>query len=251
MATDISGQDGPSPGQAPGCADRHILRVQEDLWADALGLAAVVESTLAQAVTALCHHRPELLAEVKAGEREVDRREVAIERECLRVLALYEPVASDFRRVLTVMRVNRDLERIGDMAVRIAKRARKLAAGPTPPAIPEPLEDMAGAALDSVRAALDALSHSDAEASRSVIVGDRRLDRYRQTVRAGLKESIRRDPGRVEDWLRLIDVARHLERVGDHAARIAEAVIYLKEGEIIRHTGGRLTPRAPEPRPRG
>jgi phosphate transport system protein len=200
-------------------------------------LAAVVESTLATSVTALCHHRPDLAADVKAGEREIDRREVAIERECLRVLALYEPVASDFRRVLTVLRVNRDLERIGDLAARIAKRAKKLARGTNSLVIPEPLEALAEAAMQSVRGALDSLVNCDAQASRSLIAGDHRLDEYRRAVRAGLKESIRQDVDRIEDWLRLMDVARHLERVGDHAAGIAEAVIYMKEGQIIRHVG--------------
>jgi phosphate transport system protein len=225
-----------------GVQDRHVLRAQEDLWADALGQAAAVESAFALSVTALCHHRPELAAEVKASEREIDRREIAIERECMRVLALYEPMASDFRRVLTVLRVNHDLERISDLAARIAKRAKKLATGPSPLPIPEALEELAEAALGAVRDALDALARSDARTGRTVIAGDRRLDQSRRTVRAGLTDSIRRNPERVEDWLRLIDIARHLERVGDHAASIAEAVVYLKEGEIIRHVGGRLDP---------
>lgn len=218
-----------------GAAERHILRVQEDVWADALGLAAVVETALRQAVTALCDQRIDLVEEVKACEREIDRREVAIERECLRVLALYEPVASDFRRMLTIMRVNRDLERIGDLAARIAKRVRKLSSGGSPPPLPEPLETLAEAALESVHNALDALSRTDAELGRAVIAGDRRVDSLRGTVRKGLKAAMIEDPTRIESWLRLLDIARHLERVGDHAARIGEAVVYLKEGVILRH----------------
>jgi phosphate transport system protein len=224
-------------------SDRHALKVQEELWVEALGLAAVVESAFALSVTAFCSHRPEPTAEVKAREREIDRREVGIENACLRVLVLYEPVASDFRRVLTVLRVNRNLERIGDLAVRIATRAKKLASSPVPLPIPEPLEALAEGALCAVRGALDALAQSDAHLGRSVIAGDRRLDEYQRTVRAGLKESIRREPGRVDDWLRQIEIARHLERAGDHAVGIAEAVIYLKEGQIIRHE--RFGPEAP------
>jgi phosphate transport system protein len=148
---------------------------------------------------------------------------------------LFEPVASDFRRVLTILRVNRDLERIGDLSARIAKRAKKLARGSRPVPIPEPLEALAEAAMLSVRGALDSLAKCDAQSGRSVIAEDNRLDQYRRTVRAGLKEAIRSDVDRVEDWLQLMDVARHLERVGDHAAGIAEAVIYMKEGQIIRH----------------
>ena len=144
-----------SRSSKPVILDRHVLKVQDNLWAEALGLAAVVESALSLSVTALCHHRPELAAEVKTIEREIDRREVAIESECLRVLALFEPLASDFRRVLTILRVNRDLERIGDLAARIAKRAKKLARAASPVPIPEPLESLAEAAVLSVRNALD------------------------------------------------------------------------------------------------
>ena len=223
--------------------ERHVLRVQEDLWAEALGLAAVVETMLAQSVSVLCDNRAELAEEVKAAERTIDRREVAVERECLRVLALFEPVASDFRRVLTVLRVNRDLERIGDLAARVAKRSKKMAGRPGQPPLPEPLEELAEAALAAVRSALDALTRSDAEAGRAVIAGDRRLDQLRRAARRQLKEAIRDDPTRVADWLRLLDVARHLERIGDHAAGIAESVVYLKDGSIIRHGG---KPGAPE-----
>jgi phosphate transport system protein len=234
MPTEMTGDTSRS-NFGPANLDRHTFKIQDNLWAEALGLAAVVESALSLSVTALCHHRPELAAEVKTIEREIDRREVAIESECLRVLALYEPVASDFRRVLTILRVNRDLERIGDLAARIAKRVKKLARGPSPVPIPEPLEDLAEAAILSVRGALDSLTNCDAKSSRSVIAEDHRLDQYRRTVRAGLKEAIRMDVNRVEDWLQLLDVARHLARVGDHAAGIAEAVVYMKEGQIIRH----------------
>ncbi len=237
LGTSKGGESEPRPSPvAGGTSERHILRVQEDLWVESLRMAGVVESALTLSVTALCHGRPDLVVEVKVREREIDRQEVRIERECLRVLALYEPVASDFRRVLTVLRVNRELERISDLAARIAKRARKLSIPPNPVPIPEPLESLATAALDAVRQALDALTKSDAQEARAVIAGDRQVDEQRRTVRDGLTESIRREPGRVEDWLRLIDIARHLERVGDHAVSIAEAVIYLNEGQIIRHS---------------
>ena len=233
MPSEMTGDT--SRNSSPANLDRHVLKVQDNLWAEALGLAAVVESALSLSVTALCDHRPELAAEIRTIEREIDRREVAIESECLRVLALFEPVASDFRRVLTILRVNRHLERIGALATRIAKRAKKLARGPRPVPIPEPLEALAEAASLSVRGALDSFTKGDAQSGRLVIAEDHRLDQYRRTVCAGLKEAIRRDVDRVEDWLQLMDVARHLERVGDHAAGIAEAVIYMKEGEIIRH----------------
>ena len=169
-------------------------------------MAGVVEAVLTMSVTALCDGRPELAAEVKLREREIDRQEVKIERECLRVLALYEPVASDFRRVLTVLRVNRDLERISDLSARIAKRAGKLAVRPTPVAIPEPLETLAAEALEAVRNALDALAKSDSAAARAVITGDREIDRCRGAVRDGPD---RVDPPRPRTDQRLAPAPRH------------------------------------------
>src|SRR4051794_6378361 len=97
-------------------SDSHTLRVQDDLWADSLRMASIVEATFALSLRALCDGRPDLAAEVKQQEKDIDRREIAIESECLRVLALYQPVACDLRRVLTILRINRDLERIGDLA---------------------------------------------------------------------------------------------------------------------------------------
>jgi phosphate transport system protein len=230
----------PSEGEtarAPGLkiAVGHTLRAQEDLWADSLRMAAIVEAAFALSVRALCDGRPDLAAEVKVHEKDVDRREVAIESECLRVLALYEPVACDLRRVITILRINRDLERIGDLAARIAKRVKRMARPTGPIPVPEPLEALATAASNAVHDALDALVRSDAEAALSVLSGDRRIDQQRRAVLKALKASLVNEPERVDDWLRLMNVARNLERVGDHAVHIAETVVYLKEGRLIRH----------------
>jgi phosphate transport system protein len=227
-----------------------MIRAYDHLWAQALKLATVVETALTKSVTALCEHRPELAAGVKATEREIDRSEVEIEQECLRILALYEPVASDLRRVLAILRINSDLERIGDLAARIAKRVKKLAGYPDPPSLPETSQLLAQGALVAVRASLAALVKGDAKQARKVIAGDRVLNRYRREVNEGLKESIRRDPGRIEIWLRLNDIARDLERIGDRAAGIAESVIYLQEGHIVRHIGSRSDTMRCNPAPR-
>ena len=204
-------------------------------------MASIVEATFALSIRALCDGRPELAAEVKEHEKDIDRREVAIESECLRVLALYEPVACDLRRVLTVLRINRDLERIGDLSARIAKRVKRIArdfSGPIP--ISEPLEALAAGAANGFHDALDALVRSDAEAARSVLSRDRHIDKHCRTVLKALKASLVNEPARVDVWLRLMNIARNLERVGDHAVHIAEAVVYLKEGRLIRHAEDRL-----------
>jgi phosphate transport system protein len=214
---------------------RNFVRDLEGLWGGVLNMAAVVEDALSRSVRALCDGRADLAAEVKGEEREVDRREVQIERVCLRVLALYQPVASDLRRVAAVLKVNGELERISNLARNIAKRVKKLADDPRAFPVPQAMEDMAMEAMSQVRDSLDALAHSDAELARSVVAGDGRVDRIYRVVQKELKDAIRREPDRLNTWLRLINTARNIERVADHATNIAEAVVYLREGDIIRH----------------
>ena len=214
---------------------RHFLRDMEGLWRQILKLAAVVETTLNTSVRALCDGRADLAAEVKFEEESIDRWEVQIERDCLKVLALHQPVASDLRRVAAILRINGDLERMADLARHIAKRARKLVEEPIGRALPRGLEAMASEALVQVRECLDSLTQGDVALARAVIAGDRKVDRHRRAVIEELKQAIRDDPDRLDAWLRLINAARNLERIADHATNIAEAVVYLKEGDIIRH----------------
>ena len=218
---------------------RHFLRDMEGLWESVLKLAAVVETALNTSIEALCEGRADLAAQVKGGENAINAWEVRIERDCLKVLALHQPVASDLRRVAAILKINSDLERMADLADHIANRVRKLAAkGDTTP-IPARLEAMAREALSQVHDVLDALAKADADLARAVIASDRGVDRLRRAVLKELKDSIRREPERVNTWLRLINSARYVERIADHATNIAEAVIYLKEGQIIRHVGDR------------
>lgn len=214
---------------------RHFLRDLEGLWAGVLRLAAVVEDALNRSVKALCDGNTDLAAEVRGDESIVDRWEVRIERDCLKVLALHQPVASDLRRVAAVLKINGDLERMGDLARHIAQRVGKLALEPSAFPIPQPLETLAVEALARVRDSLDALTDGDTNLARKVIEADFSVNLHYRAVLKGLKQSIKSEPGRVENWLRLINTARNLERIADHAVNIAESVIYLKEGDIVRH----------------
>jgi phosphate transport system protein len=216
---------------------RHFLRDLEGLWAGVLKLAAVVEDALNRSVCALCDGRADLAEEIKGEERIVDRWEVQIERECLRILALHQPVACDLRRVAAVLKINASLERMSNLARNIAKRVKKQSSDSRNGlfSIPQQLESMALETLEQVRDSLDALAESDSLLARAVIAGDNRIDGHYRAVLAELKDEIRRDPGRLNTWLRLINTARNLERIADHATSIAEAVVYLKEGDIVRH----------------
>ncbi len=127
---------------------------------------------------------------------------------------------------------------MADLAWHIARRVKKLAGDPQAFPIPQHLEVMAAEVLAMVGDSLDALAKSDTELARAVIVGDGRVDRHYRAVLKELKGEIRRDPDRFNTWFRFINTARNLERTADHAANVAEAVIYLREGQIIRHLSG-------------
>jgi phosphate transport system protein len=217
---------------------RHALKDQENLWNEVLKLSATVSAALTRSVQALRDNRADLAAEVKIEEKTIDNWEVKIEQECVRILARYGPTASDLRRVIASMRISSELERMADLAEHIANRVRKRVATAETVPVPRGLEALAEASLAQVRDSLDALTRDDAELAQDVILKDRGVDRLRRTVLKELKDAIRQEPERIDTWLRLINTARNLERVADHAANIAETVIYLKEGDIIRHGGG-------------
>src|SRR5215218_3128122 len=160
-------ESGVSPGsgweQERMTLGRDFVRDLEGLWEGILKLAAVVEDALNQSVRALCDGRADLAAMVRGEERDVDRREVQIERDCLKVLALHQPVASDLRRVAAALRINSELERMADLAWHIARRVKKLAGDPQAFPIPQHLEGMAAEVLALVGNSLDALAKSDSE----------------------------------------------------------------------------------------
>jgi phosphate transport system protein len=211
------------------------VRDQESLWNEFLAMGRDVVDSLEKSIAVLCEGLLEVVPEIKRLEADSASAEVRIEQECLRVLALFEPVASDLRRLATVLKVSRDWERIADLAARIARRARKLAQSDQGVRVPVRLKSMAGDVLIQVRAGYEALASRDAQRAREVIDGDRAIDfQYRQ-LRGELKESLRQNAGQLDEWLGLMSTARHLERIADHATDIAETVVYLQEGVIIRH----------------
>jgi phosphate transport system protein len=224
-----------NPGSVSALPVPHALRDQDALWAEFLAMGLTAVDSLSKSIAVLCEGRLDVVREVKSLEKASDRAEVRIEQECLRVLALFEPVASDLRRMATILKVNRDWERIADLAARIAGRTRKLAKKPDGVPIPELLKSLGREVLAQVCAAYEALVSRDAERARAVISGDRIVDRQYRQLRDELKESLRHNAGQLDAWLQLMSTGRNLERIADHATGIAQAVVYLQEGNIIRH----------------
>lgn len=190
-------------------------------------LAAAVESMLDQAVQALCGGA-DLAGAVKAQERITDVSEARIEKECLRILALYEPVASDLRRIVCVLKSRKDLERVSDLATKIARRSQRSLKDAARHAVPASLDLLARMATDAFSEVVAALGKVDSVAARAVIAGDEKIDRQCRVVLRELKNLLRRGPERVTSLLRLVNSARNLERIGDHAVNIAKAILFVE-----------------------
>ena len=212
----------------------HLQREMEGLKRQLLSLCALVEEQVDVAVRALAACDADMAVAVKERDAEVDRREVEIEEECLKILALHQPVAIDLRLVVAVLKINNDLERIGDLAVNVARKAAALAAGP-PIETRFDLPAMWEKTRLMLRDSLDAFVNRDAALAESVCARDDEVDRMKHEIRRQAESMMRTQPDRLQWFLRLLAVTRNLERIADHATNIAEDVIYLIDGRIVRH----------------
>jgi phosphate transport system protein len=212
---------------------KHLERELTELNNDLLSLAASVEGAVLEAVRAQRQRDAGLAREVIDGDDDIDDAENRIQRECLRLLALYQPVARDLRRVTAALGVTTDLERLGDLAVSIAGRAASLAVLP-PADAPAGLEELAGRATALLRGALEAFAQADAEKARAVCRA-KRADRPDEEIISRLTRAMKERPEIIEQGLSLYSVVQQLRRVAGHATNIAEWVIYLVEGEVVRH----------------
>jgi phosphate transport system protein len=213
---------------------KHLQRDLESLHQEILTLSATVEEMIDKAAMALSERRPDLAAEVIELDNVVDHSEVHIEEECLKILALHQPVAIDLRRIATVFKVNNDLERIADLAVNVAERAKALDEYPTYP-IPAKLSRMATTASQMVRGSLDAFVNLDVSSARRLIALDETVDELNVEIIRDLQTLMQQDPKLVPPALYCFSATRHIERMADHATNIAEDVVYLAEGDIVRH----------------
>lgn len=211
--------------------DQHLDHLKGEL----LKMGSAVEESIEQAVQSLVERDNHLADVVEEGGHHIDDWEVAIEEECLKLLAVQQPVAGDLRLVAGIMKINYDLERINDQAVNIAQRARLLNRMPQL----KPLIDiprMAVLARGMVRDALDAFVNRDVELANKVRKIDDTMDALRDQIFRELLTYLNTGmPSTVDQAILLILVSRHLERIGDHSSNIAENVVYLVQGRIVRH----------------
>jgi phosphate transport system protein len=213
---------------------KRLERAIDGLKKEILALSAIVENKFHQAIKAIQDRNPDLARSIIEGDVEVDEKEVDIEEECLKLLALYQPVAHDLRFIVAVLKINGDLERIGDLAVNIAEHASFFANQPKVahafdmPAMAEKVKRM-------LKQALDSLVARDANAARTVCEADDEVDEIHRGNYDRIENAIVREPQQVRAYIHQLAVSRYLERIADHATNIAEDVIYMVEGEIRRH----------------
>ncbi len=212
----------------------HMQREIEKLKNLALSLCANVEECVRQAVRSVTARDSGLAEQVIQRDIDVDRVEIDVEEECLKILALHQPVATDLRYIVAVLKLNNDLERIGDLAVNIAERALFLNTQPKTE-VPFDLGGIAEKTERMFRSSLDALVNLDAGLARQVCAMDDEVDAINRTMYDQVKQMIRTNPERLDALIALLSVSRYLERIADHATNIAEDVLYMIEGQIVRH----------------
>ena len=213
---------------------KHLQVELDNLKKELTGIAAMVENATDKALVALVERRGELAKEVIGEDNLINDKEVRIEEECLKILALHQPMATDLRFVITALKVNNDLERVGDLAVNIAERAAYLSEKEML-TVTLDFPKMAQGVLEMLQSALDALTNQDTKLAREVIAKDDVIDDANRQMYKSLSLLMQENPATIKRALHLLSASRHLERIADLATNICEDVIYMVEGEVVRH----------------
>ena len=213
----------------------HLQRDLEQLKKDLLQLGYQVESAINNAIIALFERRPALAPKIFIEEQYINQKEVQIEENCLKILALHQPVAVDLRFIVVVLKVNNDLERMGDLACNITQRALFLAANKPIPLPPQFSQTMATSISIMVHDSLKSLVALDAPLARGVIAMDDEVDEVNRQMYVELPALMKTDTSTVEAAVSLLSTSRYLERIADLATNIAEEVLFMIEGEVVRH----------------
>ena len=213
----------------------HLSRDLEMLHRHVMSMCAHVEQMIHDAVDTL--HQPdfERARQIVSRDDAIDEMDVQIEEECLKLLALHQPVAVDLRRITTAMKISAELERVADLAVSISERACGIASSPEL-SVPDNLKDMSRVALVMLQQSIDAYVQLDVRLAKQVCRDDEHVDELNRTIIRELITLMQRRPESVEAAIHLFSASRQIERIADHATNIAEDVVYLVEGEIVRHS---------------
>jgi phosphate transport system protein len=216
---------------------RHFQEELDQLKNRLLEMGGLAEEEVRLAVKGLVDRDHDIIERVLVGDEPLNTLHIEIDNRCFMLLALFQPMAADLRTIVAAVKINTDLERVGDLAVNIAEAARRYAThAPVKRLIDIPL--MASIAQSMLRDALDAFVRRDVELAQHVLNEDDRLDTLKTQIFRELLTYMLQDPGTIEPALDLILVSRHLERIGDHATNIAEDVIFIVSARDVRHHVG-------------
>lgn len=213
---------------------QHLQKAMDQLKVRLLDLGTRVEENLREAVYALNERRAPRAQMVMDSDDVIDELEVEVEEECLKILALHQPVAIDLRFIVATLKINNDLERVGDLAVNVAERTLFVSEHP-PANVDLDFQAMSTKAQWMLKHSLDALVDRDLDLARRVCSADDDVDDMNREMYTHIQAAIRENPDHIEVLIHLLSVSRHLERIADLATNIAEDVIYMIEGEIVRH----------------
>ena len=213
----------------------HLQRQIERTKKMILAQGAMVEEAFEGACRAVQTRDVALANAIIEMDDKIDQMEIDIEEECLHTLALYQPVAFDLRYVVAVMKMNNELERIADLAVNIAEQAVFLAGAPKLAVTPFDVAVMTRKVQWMVKSCLDALVHSDISLSQKVRETDDQVDEMHRDAYTAIEAGIKARPDQVDQYIHFLSLSRQLERIADHTVNIAEDVIYLVQGDILRH----------------
>jgi phosphate transport system protein len=217
--------------------ERHIPHFQEELEqlkVRLLEMGGLAEDRLRLAVKSLVDRDLGAVERVLAGDAAINQLHIEVDDRCFKLLALHQPMAVDLRSIVSAVKINTDLERVGDLAVNIAEASRRYLQHPPVKELID-LPRMAVIAQDMLRSALDAYVRRDTVLAQAVLDRDDELDALKTKVFRDLLTHMLRDPGTIEPSLDLILVSRHLERIGDHATNVAEDVIFMVSAKDVRH----------------
>ena len=212
----------------------HLQKELGVLKDELLALGIVVEETVDSAVRALKSLDRNLAQKVIESDNIIDLKEIEVEEECLKILALYQPVAIDLRFVVSALKINNDLERVGDLAVNIAERVRFLCEEDQVE-IPFAYDKMVTTTKSMLKKAMESLVKFDLKMANEVCLEDDTVDAINRQMYETVYQRIREQPQHVEALIHYLTISRHLERIADYATNIAEDVIYMIEGTIVRH----------------
>lgn len=217
--------------------DNEILLLKKKI----LHLSSVVEQSVIKAVQSVTENNVELAAQVIDEDDIIDQMEIELEEECLKIIALHQPVAQDLRYVVACMKINNDLERIGDLSVNIAERTQKITEEKNKE-LPFDFTEMMQKTQMMLNQCLDAFIENDISLASQVCQMDDEIDQMNRDIYNQIKKMIKKKSKKTSYYLHLLGVARQLERIGDYATNIAEDVIYMIEGKIVRHTNEQANP---------